>query len=136
MSTKNDSKILGLKAQILEKKKQLKDTKTFSPVTNCSIELDGARYNIQATPKEQLIFILVKLNSYIKSYEDLAINDCFVVSGYLVSDWISDIKSKLSILSRKDEEKKLKDMESTLDKLLSDEKKTELELDNIASMLK
>ena len=136
MSTKNDSKILELKAQISEKKTQLEETKMFSPTTNCVTELDGIKYNIHVMPKEQLIFLLVKLNSYRKSFEDLAIEDNFVVSGYLVPTWIEDIKSKLSILSRKDEEKKLKDMESTLDKLLSDEKKTELELENIANMLK
>jgi hypothetical protein len=39
-------------------------------------------------------------------------------------------------MSRKDEESKLRDMESKLTKLLSDRKKVELEIDEIESLLK
>lgn len=50
--------------------------------------------------------------------------------------WIKDIKSKLSVLALKREENDLKKMESKLDKLLSEDKKTELEIDEIAALLK
>jgi hypothetical protein len=46
-----------------------------------------------------------------------------------------DIKHKISVLSVKHEESNLKKMEVKLDKLLSDDKKTELALDEIASLL-
>ena len=48
----------------------------------------------------------------------------------------SDIKSKLEVSGLKKEECDLKKMESKLDKLLSDDKKTELEIDEIAALLK
>jgi nucleoid DNA-binding protein len=57
------------------------------------------------------------------------------ISGYLLSEWISDIKTKIEILSRKDEERNLKAMEDKLVKLLSDGKKVELELNEIESLL-
>jgi len=129
----NDQKIMELKKQIEEKKIKLGKSQKFTPITNCSIELDGVRVNIQVLNKEQLTYLLVKLNSYAKSAKELEID--FVISGYHVVDWITDIKSKLDFVSRKEEENKLKVMESKLHQLLSNEKKVELEIDEIMKSL-
>ena len=132
----NDSKIMNLKTQIINKRKQLDSVKKFSPVTNCSIEVDGIRSNIQVLSKERLISLLVKLNSYKISAMELELLEEYIISGYKVEDWITDIKAKLDVVSRKDEELKLKVMEVKLDELLSSDKKTELELNEIENMLK
>lgn len=132
----NDQRILALKKQIEDKKKQLEKSQRFSPITNCSIEVDGVRFNIQVLTKEQLITLMVKLNSHLMSAKDLGVVDEYIVSGYKVEDWISDIKSKIETLSRRDEEKSLKIMEEKLQKLLSNEKKVELEIDEIERLLK
>lgn len=131
----NDQRILELKKQIEIKKEKLGKSLRFSPVTNCSIELDGVRHNIQVLTKEQLVMLMVKLNSLLMSAKVLEVSEDFNISGYHVCDWISDIQSKIDILSRKDEERKLKAMEDKLLKLLSDGKKVELEIDEIASLL-
>ena len=132
----NDSKIITLKNQISEKRRQIDKIKKFTPITNCSIEVDGIRSNIQVLAKDQLIALVVKLNSYLSSAKELGLLDEYIISGYKAEDWIADIKSKLDIVSRKDEERKLKDMEEKLDRLLSNEKKTELEINEIENMLK
>lgn len=132
----NDSRILLLKKQIEGKKEQLGKTLKFTPITNCSIEVDGVRHNLHTLAKEQLLSLMVKLNTYRLSAIDLNVLDIFEVSGYTINDWISDIKAKIEVLSRKDEERNLKVMEDKLVKLLSDGKKVELELDEIASLLK
>jgi len=129
----NDKKIMELKKQIEEKKIKLGKSQKFSPITNCSIEVDGVRSNIQVLTKEQLITLLVKLNSYAISAKELEID--FVISGYHVMEWITDIKSKLDFVTRKEEENKLKVMESKLHQLLSNEKKVELEIDEIMKSL-
>ena len=49
---------------------------------------------------------------------------------------LRDIKNKLEISGLKKQQSDLKAMEQKLDKLLSDDKKTELELDDIAALLK
>lgn len=135
MSTnKNDDKIIALKDQIAIKKRELAKSIKFVPVTNCSIEFEGTRSNIQTLNKDQLIILAVKLNSYKLSADDLKIE--YVVSGYKVSDWLTDIMSRVAILERKEEETKLKTMESKLDTLLSSEKKTELEVSEIEALLK
>ena len=67
------------------------------------------------------------------SAKDLNID--YVVSGFNIWEWIIDIKSKLEFVSRKEEENKLKVMESKLHQLLSNEKKVELEIDEIMKSL-
>jgi len=136
MSNENDKKILELKLQILKKKEQLESIKKFTPVTNCSIELDSQRYNINTLPQEQLIQLLVKVNMYQMSASDLELEYDYTISGYTPIDWITDLSARLDILSKKDEERKLKALEDKLDKLLSSDKKTELELSEIENMLK
>lgn len=131
----NDQRILLLKKQIEEKKEKLNKSQKFSPITNCSIEFEGVRHNLQVLSKEQLVILMIKLNSLRLSAKDLEL-DGFEISGYDVSDWITDIKAKIDILSRKDEERNLKAMEDKLTKLLSDGKKVELELNEIESILK
>jgi hypothetical protein len=78
---------------------------------------------------------MVKLNSYKLSAKDLGILKEYSISGYSVEDWISDIKFKFDILCRKEEENKLKVMETKLHQLLSSDKKVELEIDEIMSQL-
>jgi len=131
----NDEKILSLKKQILEKKALLTKVARFAPITNCSVELQGEKYNINVLNKDQLILLMIELNLYNMSAKDLGLNT-LDISGYSINDWMADIKSKLEVISYKEEESKLKVMESKLDKLLSNEKKTELEIDEIAALLK
>ena len=136
MSNLNDAKIMELKKQIADKKEKLAGITKFTPITNCSVEVDGARYNINTLQKEQIIQLMVRLNLYKISAKDLELTDEFNISGYKPEEWIIDLKAKLDILSKKDEERKLKAMEEKLDRMLSDEKKTELELNDIEALLK
>lgn len=132
----NDERILELKKQIAEKKEKLGKTLRFAPITNCIIELDGSRLNIQAMAHEQLIALMVKVHAYFTSAKSLGVADQYVISGYKADEWITDIKSKIDVLARKEEEKTLAEMESKLSRLLSDGKKVELEIDAIESLLK
>ncbi|OPH61870.1 hypothetical protein BC351_01110 [Paenibacillus ferrarius] len=136
MVNNNDNKILELKKQIEEKRAKVDKSKKFTPITNCSIELDGIRHNIQVLGKEQIIQMMINLNTYILSAKDLGLLDEYVITGYNAVDWMTDLRAKLEFLNRKDEENKLKAMEAKLDKLLSNDKKIELEIGEIESLLK
>jgi len=131
----NDQRIMLLKKQIESKKAQLSKSTRFSPITNCSLEIDAVRYSIQVLTKPDLISLMVKLNSYVISAKDLDVLDDYIISGYKAEDWITDIKARIAIISHKAEESKLKLMEDKLIKLLSDGKKVELELNEIESIL-
>ena len=91
--------------------------------------------NLNVCSDKELKLHLISLNAYLMSAKDLGMND-FEISGYSVTSWIKDIKSKLEISELKKQQSDLKAMEQKLDKLLSDDKKTELELDDIAALLK
>lgn len=134
--SKNDDRILELKKQIEDKRKVISEKKIrFVPETNCVLNMDGMTINLNVCSDDALMLLLIRLNSYFMSAIDLGMSD-FEISGYSVTAWIKDIKSKLEVSSLKKEEADLKKMESKLDKLLSDDKKTELEIDEIANLLK
>jgi len=131
----NDKMIMELKKQIEDKKKALKATERFQPLTNCSIELNGVRSNIQVLAKENLVQLLTQLNAYRKSAEELGLLDDYYLSGFHIDEWIVDLKAKLMNLTRKIEEDRLKSLENKLHTLLSGEKKIELEIDAIKKLL-
>jgi hypothetical protein len=137
MANNNDEKILLLKKQIEEKKIKIGKIQKFVPTTNCIFNLDGINYNLNVlNAREQIIPLLVKLNAYFKSAVDLELSEQYVISGYKVVDWISDLRQRLEYIGVKEEMLKLKTMEIKLDQLLSDDKKVELELNDIEGMLK
>ncbi len=131
----NDNKILELQKQISSKKEDIGKIKMFSPITNCLITLNNTDYNIQALKVNELQLLLIQLNSYLNSAISLNITDV-IISGFVLQDWIQDIKSKLNIIAQKEEQKKLKLLENKLKQMLSSDKKIELELNDIENMLK
>lgn len=134
--SKNDDRILELKKQIEKKKTTFTEKNTkFSPETNCILILDGTTYNLNVLNDESLTFLKIKLYTYKMAVIDMKITD-FKISGYSLDDWISDINKKLETHEIKQKQNELKAMEAKLDKLLSEDKKTELELDDIAALLK
>ncbi len=131
--SKNDERVLQLKEIISKKKEELKSFKRFAPLTNCVLDLEGQKYNLNVLQLNDLQLLLVRLNMYLISAKDLNIE--LEIAGYNISDWITDIKSKIEILEFKKKESELKTLELKLDRMLSDEKRTELELDEIALSL-
>lgn len=133
--SKNDDRIIELKKQIEVKKNALSEQRfRFVPETNCILELDDITYNLNVCTEDNLTLLMIKLNTYVMSVKDLGIPSP-ILSGYSIDLWISDIKNKLAANAIKREETNLKKMETKLDRLLSEDKKTELEIDEIASLL-
>lgn len=131
----NDNRIIELKRQIEIKRDELLAVKQrFVPETNCVLELEGTTYNLNVCTADTLKFLLIRLNAYLMSAQALQIK-IPEISGYDIAAWMSDIDNKIHGLNIKEEENKLKQMESKLNKLLSDDKKTELKIDEIASLL-
>lgn len=133
--SKNDERVLELKKQVENKKEEIAEKKcNFIPETNLVIGMNGNKVNLNVLNEDQLKNVLVQLNMYRLSAADLKINS-FIVSGYTVDQWMNDVRNKLSEKELKREEKELKILEAKLDQLLSEDKKTELELDSIAALL-
>ena len=112
---KNDDRILELKKQVEDKKKEIASKKTrFAPMTNCILEMDGLTLNLNVLSESALFFLMVRLNSYRMSAADLGL-DKFEISGYDLNDWITDVKARLEVIATKREENNLKAMETKLD---------------------
>lgn len=135
MATKNDKVILELKKKIEEKKKQLKAADRFTPVTNCSLNLNGTRQNLNVAGKEILVNLLVNLNALKMSAESLNLLDQFKIDGFTVKDWMQDVQTKLTMVDRKLEEQRLKALETKLHNLLSVDKKVELEIEDLRNLI-
>lgn len=134
MAQKNDERIMQLKQQIEIKKKELANhTSRFTPNTNCLLVLDNVTYNLHVATSE---YLLIKVNMLAMSAKDLGLDISKVmISGYPLADWIEDVQNYLKIQQYKKKQKELAEMEKKLDTLLSDDKRTELEIDSIAALL-
>lgn len=137
MSTKNDEMILQLKKKVEEQKAELaKLPRTLQSETSTVFRTDAENSNLRVMSVEQLKLLKVKLHAYAMSAIDLEIGiDEVVVSGFSIDKWMHDIDMQISVLTRAEKEKKLKETENTLNKLLSDDKRTELELEALAKSL-
>lgn len=137
MSTKNDEMILQLKKKVEEQKAELaKLPRTLQSETSTVFRTDAENLNLRVMSVEQLKLLKVKLHAYAMSAIDLEIEiDEVVVSGFSIDKWMHDIDMQISVLTRAEKEKKLKETENALNKLLSDDKRTELELEALAKML-
>lgn len=132
--SKNDDRILVLRDKIFTQKEQLsKNNKRFSPITNCILDFRGAKYNLNTLNYDLCVNLLVELNALNMSAKDLGVMTSY--GGYTLSEWIIDIKNKMAMLDSKKKESELKAMEVQLERLLSEDKKTELEIDKIAELL-
>lgn len=135
MGNANDAKIMELKEKIAEKKKAIKKaSKRFQPITNCLIGIDGVTQNIQVCTADELTLLMIKLNSW-----KMSANDLFVevpkIQGFDIDDWISDIEVRLDNINVVKQKKELEAAEKQLDKLLSEDKKTELAISEIEKLL-
>ena len=97
--SKNDERVLQLKEIIDKKKLELKGAKKFTPLTNCILDLEDQKYNLNVLRLNDLQLLLVRLNMYLMSAKDLKIN--LEISGYNIAEWITDIKCKIEIFENK-----------------------------------
>ena len=144
MSSNNDDRIMTLKKEIAEKRNNLDNTRTrFSPRTNCMLELDGVKYNLNVNDMQTNRYILMKLALLKRSIGIVIDNydvpeftqDDITISGYPLSAWLFDVQNKIKYDSWKEDKKKLDSLEKQLTKLLSNDKQTELMIDELASTL-
>jgi len=134
--SKNDNKIIELKEGIVKKKKEISEVSVkVTTTTNCSITVEGRRYNINTLKGVELQHLLITVNTLLLSAKDLNIQDEFKYDGYLLGDWISDLKSRVEVEKYKKKVKEMTTLEKKLDSLLSADKQTELEIGDISELI-
>lgn len=138
MSSKNDLKIKELTAKVEEQQTKLGKKPKAAFVTNAVFNEGadlGNPLNLNVLKKEQLIKLTTKLFSLKMAHEEavkfLGVEIPLLVSNYPISDWLEDVKTRLKVLDFEENQKKLDLTKEKLQKLLSEDARTELELENI-----
>jgi hypothetical protein len=134
MAENNDTLVILLTNKVNAKKEQLKAINNPKFITNCVLNLNGTSHNIKALSGEALVFLLLMVNELLMSAKDLGMTGV-KLSGFTLEEWVSDLKTRQQVLSKQEEERKLKDLEAELQNLLSQEKKNELRLSQIKDLL-
>lgn len=135
-ATKNDKVILELQKKIKEKENLLKGSSSkFSPKTNCSLVLQGTRYNLHVISKEELLFNIAVIKSLENALKEEFPGEALVISGYSSSDWLSDLKTKFNSLNISMEKERLKILKERLHNLLSTDTKVNLEIKDLENQI-
>lgn len=132
---KNDTKNEALVKQIEQKEKTLVKP-NIQLKTNCSLNIFGSTKNLNVCNKEALVLLKVQLNMMGISAKDMGISaDEVIIGGFSLTDWMSDINAKIELCEYNDAKTALAKMKDKLNKLLSEDRRTEMALNDIESML-
>ena len=140
MVNKNDNRILELKKKIEQERATLKESNSrFQPITSCILEFAGQKYNLNAMSANDLLLLLSLLSvieqANTKIAEEMQIIKPATVNGYLLTEWITDIRKKLDQVLYREKKAKLDKLEKQLTDLLTDETQTKLKVDNLENEL-
>lgn len=140
-----DTQIDQLIEKINKKKAEIGKAEKSSWNTNLSFSYtekpgDAVNLNIVRDVSEIIRmagFLRYRERAYAEGAKELGVSKppVFKWQGYSVSDWLEDFKVKLTKMQISAERKKLEDLEARLDKIISPEKRRELELNAIMSEL-
>lgn len=143
----NDDRILKLKKSIEEKRAEIEKIGKYVPITTCIIQPKfGEKINLHVLDENELVLLLswlqaisIGFSDHVE-YGDLEDIDLEVsepkISGFSIADWKEDIKNLLRQKKIKAKKLQLNAMEKKLTALLSEDKRTELELDDIEALLR
>lgn len=138
---KNDEMIKQLMSKVASQKEALGTRPKVSWKTNGIFKFeDGKHLNLNAAQipalVESLAYLFNKSNNYDLAIKTLKVSVSeFQWSGYSVSEWIEDFQTRISVIQYEEKKQKLNETESKLSALVSEEARTEMELEKIAKSL-
>lgn len=130
----NDETILTLKKEIERKREKLGAKPTFLPKSKCIFIFNSVSYNINVLKQPELELLHTQfnvLNEAAKSFNyKLQIDNCSI------DDLITDVENKLKVIKYNTDVKQFEQLENKLTSLMSEDVKTNLELNAIMDILK
>lgn len=130
---KYDSKILDLKTAVNEKINNLSQIR-FTPFTDCKFTLDGKEINIHTLTEEQCFYYIGILNASIQGFYHFVssfIPDVTIPNESPYIDTVKDIYLKYRYMLARKELAQLKKDILMLTNRLSEDTKTELEIEEV-----
>lgn len=143
MAKKNDNLVTELLKKVEEKKAQIEKIKNPDYTTNLSFPMSmfGStnRINLNVADEEVLVSIMVYLETMIDKAADSAKRNGVVYSGqwfgFKLMDWHNDVVLKLKQKQSQRQVLELREIENKLNSLLSEDKRTNMELENLSKLL-
>lgn len=145
MATKQDEKIQKLFEKVQAKKDEIAKAEKPCWLTNCSFAYDEnsahGRINLHTVSDvdkivKAMAFLISKSENHGKAAKMLGIKTKdFTWMGYPVEAWTEDFKTRIIKIQLTEKKKELEAMEKTLDKLISPERRAEMELEAIEKAL-
>ena len=141
MAKKNDLLVGQLLNKVEEKKLQIKKIKNPSFKTNLSLPIDGTttRINLNVASPELLFKIIVDLETRIEKSDKVAAKYDLVFDniwhGFDLEDWRDDVVLKIKQNQAQRQVAELKTIEKKLESLMSEDKRTNMELENLSKLL-
>jgi hypothetical protein len=139
-----DEQIEQLIKVVLQKKEAIKAAnQKYTPKTNLSFSFgDGLRgnfnVNTQTDPTkliEALAFLINAETAHTEACQRLGVTGEFKWQGYTLEEWQSDFKARVDKVQLKANEAELENIEKSLNKLISKEKREEMELAELTKKL-
>lgn len=137
--TVQDQRVEALLALIEEKKAKIAEKDISAKfITKKILSYEGLTYNFNTMSKSDIVILIGKLNAVVKGIKmyDEDLFEHAVIEGHAIQDWLTDLTTMLNTIVVRDEKKLLKTLESKLDGFFSEQKKQELELNEIEKFLK
>jgi len=137
----NDAKIKELLKKVEDQRKALGTKPKAAWQTNGIFKYDGSKhFNLNITKADTLVnalaFLLEKQQTRFKAAQRLGVDSSELEwEGYTIKEYEEDFKLRLSIIQWEDKKKQLQKTEKTLNSLVSEEARTEMELEKIAALL-
>lgn len=129
--TARDKVILKLKEEIEEQKAALESVSKSKYRTNLVLPITGNRINLNTLDKSQILVYIAQLANIRTGLVSLGISDEPDLGGFTIEDWVHDLRIKYGAVNRRNEEKRLSDLEDKLNALLSEDVKKDKELADV-----
>jgi hypothetical protein len=139
--SKNDTRIKEMMATVAARREALGSRPKVSWQTNGMFKSISINFNINTVVDrdklvEGLAIILATKAATAEAAKLLEVPEPkFEYYGYPLQDWITDFKTRISVITWDEQKVKLQEMENKLACLVSEEAKTEMALDDIAKSL-
>jgi len=140
MAKKNDNLVAQLLKKVEEKKEQIKKIKNPDFTTNLSFPIleSNTRLNLNAVDEDVLFYLLVKIDTMksaavIAKKEDIVYDELW--GSFKLDEWYNDIVLKIKQRQAQRQVAELKTIENKLKGLMSEDKRTNMELESLSKLL-
>lgn len=139
--SKHDEKVKGLLLEVEKRKLELGQKPKATLNTNGILKFND-RDHINLNTINDINTVVTAygyiLNEYSKAetaIKNLGIEHTFIFGGYSLEDWHSDFQYRTNVILWNKKESDLNSLQKKLESLVSEDLKTETELDNIEKLL-